>query len=652
MRARINLFSECIGNLFPLLIIVGVGVALSGPALSQPAPGVDAPMHLSKISRLWTFFPSLPTWFPWWYCGTPLLKTYPPLMYVTSVFVTSISHCEPWLALGVTDTICFVLTGCFIYLFLRKIRLHELACLSSSILYLSSFQTLSGRFGYGHYSHTFSMLFLVFGIYLAAKTHSSKYYEICMAGVFCVLVLSNLYAAISFVGLLFTYYVGVLFAKAIDAKNEQNRIFPFFRSLFGGTIGVLLASFWFIPYLMVGGSRAAAFMSSTTAYALPLQSLFLFDSQNIWLQSYYLGVLLIGFGVLGLFIALYKRIFWGVIFTVWTFFFLFMCIQPYLFQGLSLGYPVRYLFFISFSMSLLSAILFNLFFKKVARLLSKTHMKILFRSVFVLLLVSCAIYVDPIVIKGYETENRISEKLNSHLNMHERLASISTLSYTFNVLSDRFQIDGGYIEGNINMELYRNYWSEIFYGDDIEATINILKRINARLVLFHGEVSPEVETKFVPPYFSEILKEPPITVFELNRTLVSLDFIEVISGNEQDVILSYLNPDILECELKDCSVNTELVIKMNYHEGWTAYCNGEVVPIVKNEDGFMNLLIPFDGDVKIKMHYGYTKSDLVGIFASGLGVLLLLYVAKVEWINKAFSRMHMRLSKRNCECHM
>ncbi|UCE96852.1 MAG: hypothetical protein JSV51_04500 [Candidatus Bathyarchaeota archaeon] len=650
MPVRTTLFSKHMGNIFPILIIAGVGLVLSSPALSQPLPGVDAPMHLSKISRLWTFFPSLPMWFPWWYCGIPLLKTYPPLMYWANILVIALFRLESWLALGVIDTMSFVLTGCFIYLFLRKIGLHELACLSSSILYLSSFQTLSGRFGYGHYSHTFAMLFLVFGIYLAAKTHSSKYYEICIASVFCLLVLSNLYAAISFVGLLFTYYVGVLFAKAIDARNEQNHIFPFFKSLFGGTIGVLLASFWFIPYLMVEGSRTAAFMSSTTAYVLPLQSLFLFDSQNILLlQSYYLGVLLIGFGALGLFISLYRRVFWGIIFTSWTFFFLFMCIQPYIFQGLSLGYPARYPFFVSFSMSLLSAVFFNLLLKRFARLFSKLHVKILFRSAFVLLLVSCAVYVDPVIIKAYEPENRVSEELNSYLSPFERLASISTFSYTFNVLSNHFQIDGGYIEGNINMELYRRYWSEIYSGDDVEATIDILKRINARLVLFYGQISPQVESKFVPPYFSAILKKPPTTVFELNRTLVPLNFIEVISGNEQEVILSYMNPDILEFELKNCSVNTELVVKMNYHEGWIAYCNEEVVSLVKNDDGFMNLFIPFDGDVKMKMHYSHTELDSVGIVTTGLGILLLLYVTKSEWVHEVFRRLRIRLSKRTYE---
>jgi len=634
MRVRINMFSKHTGNLFPLLVIVGVGVALSGPVLSQPVPGVDAPMHLSKISRLGTFFPSLPAWFPWWYCGTPLLKTYPPLMYVTNIFVTSFFHWEPWLALGVTDTICFVLTGCFIYLFLRKIGIHELACLSSSILYLSSFQTLSGRFGYGHYTHTFAMLFLVFGIYLAAKTHSSKYYEICFASILCLLVLSHLSVTISFVGLLLTYYIGVFFAKLIDARNEQNHIFPFFRSLFGSIIGVLLAGFWFIPYFLEGGSEAAAFMSSATAYMPPLQSLFLFDSQNVMFQSYYLGIPLIIFGVLGLLISLYRRVFWGIIFISWAFFFLFMCIQPYIFQGLSLGYPIRYPFFVSFSWSLLSGIAFDYFFRKFSSRFSKLSLRILFTSMLVSLLVSYAISVNPVVIKGYELDNRVAEELNPYLSPYERLASISTFSYTFNVMSNRFQIDGGYIEGNINLQFYRMYWSEIYSGHDVEATINILKKINARLVLFYGQISPEVEKKFVPPYFSVILKEPPITVYELNRTLVSLNFVEVIGGNVDEVSLSYTNPDVLEITLVNCSENTELMVKMNYHKGWTAYCNDEVLPLIRNGEGFMNLLIPFEGDVKIKLQYGSTLIDHIAVGITIAGAVICLFL-----LLRGFSRV-------------
>lgn len=613
MRARMNIFSRNICNFFPLIIIIGVGVVLSGPVLFQPLPGVDAPMHLSKISRLWSFFPSLPGWFPWWYCGTPLLKTYPPLMYVTDISITSIFHIEPWLALGIIDTICFVLTGCLIYLFLRKIGLHELACLSSSILYLSSFQTLSGRFGYGHYTHTFAMFFLVFGFYIARKAYFSKYYEIGLASIVCLLILSHLSVTISFIGLFLTYYIGVFLAKLIDARNEKNNIFPFLKSGLGITFGVLFSAFWLIPYLMDGGAGATAFMSSATAYTSPLQSLFLFDTQNIWFQSYYLGIPLIVFGVLGLLLSFYKRIFWGIIFTLWTVFFLFMSIQPYIFQGLSLGYPVRYPFFISFSFSLLAGIAFDYLFRKFSPKFSKLSSSILVRSILVLLLASYALSVNPVTVKGYKLENRVAEELSPHLGSYERLASISTFSYTFNVISDSFQIDGGYIEGNINLEFYRKYWHEIYFGHDVEATINILKQINARLVLFHGEISPEVEKKFVPPYFSIILKEPPITVFELNRTLVPLNFVEVIGGKVDEVDLSYSNPDVIELSLMNCSENTELVVKMNYHKGWVAYCNDEVLPLIRNDEGFMNVFVPFQGDAKVTLQYGSTNIDHIAL---------------------------------------
>ena len=622
MRARINIFSKNIGNLFPLLIIIGVGAALSSPVFSQLVPGVDAPMHLSKISRLWSFFPSIPNWFPWWYCGTPLLKTYPPLMYVTNISMTSIFHLEPWIALGITDTICFVLTGCIIYLFLRKIGLHQLACLSSSILYLSSFQTLSGRFGYGHYTHTFAMLFLVLGIYLATKTNSTKYYEISLGSIVCLLFLSHLSVAVCFIGLVLTFYIGLFFSKLIDAKNENNQIFPFFRSLLGGTFGLLLPAFWLIPYLLNGGAGATAFMSSATTYMSPLQSLFLADSQHVMFHSYYLGLPLICFGVFGLLISIYKRVFWGIIFAFWTVFFLFMSIQPYIFQGLSIGYPARYPFFISFSFSLLAGIAFDYLLRKFSAKFSKLSSTILVRSILVLLLASCVVSVNPVIIKPYELENRVAEDLSPHLGSYERLASISTFSYTFNVISDSFQIDGGYIEGNINLEFYREYWYEIYFGHDVEATINILKQINARLVLFHGEISPEVEKKFVQPYFSVILKEPPITVFELNRTLVPLSFVEVIGGKVDEVDLTYSNPDVLELSLVNCSENAELALKMNYHEGWVAYSSDEVLPLIRNDEGFMNVVIPFQGDVRIKLQYGSTTIDYIALGITIAAILL------------------------------
>ncbi len=558
-------------------------------------------------------------------------------MYITDISITSVFHLEPWLALGITDTVCFVLTGCFIYLFLRRIGLHQLACLSSAVLYLSSFQTLSGRFGYGHYTHTFALLFLVFGIYLAARTHSSKYYEICIAGIVCVLFLSHLSVALSFVGLIITYHIGAFLAKLIEARTGKDRMFPFFRSLFGGTFGVLLSAFWLIPYLVDGAPGATAFMGSAAMSVPSLQSLFLFDSQNIWLNgSYYLGIPLIVLGILGLLISFYRRIFWGIIFTSWAFFFLILCMQPIIFQGISLGYPARYLFFFSLPWSLLSGITLDYLFRRFSGRFSKLSLRILSRSLVVLLLVSYAISVNPVVVKGYELDNKVAEELSLNLRPYERLASISTFSYAFNVMSNKFQIDGGYIEGDVNLQFYRVYWSEIYSGHDVEATISILKKINARLVLFYGEISPEVERKFVPPYFSVILEEPPIRVFELNRTLVPLSFVEVTDGTVDERSLSYVNPDVLEFTLVNCSENAQLMVKMNYHEGWKASCNDKVVTCIRSEEGFTNLTIPFKGDVRIKLQYSSTLIDYASIGTTIVGGLICFFTVLV-----GFSRVQM-----------
>jgi len=610
-----------LADLLMICFIFLLGIVLSSPVLYPPAPGVDAPMHLSKTSRLSDFFPFFPRWFPWWYCGTPLMSAYPPLLYYINVLTIALLHCEPWLALGIVDTIVFSITGILIFLVLKEIGFYPISCLSSGILYLSSFQTLSGRFLWGHYTHTFGILFLVCGIYIALKFHSSRYYEAYLATIFSLMVLSHLAIAISFVGLILTYYCGFLLARVFDVEIERKYVLPFFRTLLGGLSGLLLVGFWLIPYIAISGARTAAFMGSTAKYVPPLQSLFLKDSQNIWLQSYYLGLPLIFFGLIGVIISLYKKQFWGFIFTFWTFFFLFMTIQPILFQGWSIGYPPRYPFFVAFTMALLSGTTINYLSSRGKYL---RFLRMFCWGTFLFLLIVNAVYVRPIVFKGYVPENRIANELNTYLDPYERLASISTFSYTFNVVSNRFQIDGGYIEGNINFDFYRRYWNIIFFSNDTDRTVRILRKLNARLVLFYGSIPPEIQNKFTSPLFNVVFQEPPITIFELNRTLIPLDFVEVKLGKGKVVNLSYDNPDLLEFELINCTGQTKLLVKMNYHPGWTAYAYGAIIQMFPDNDGFIQLVILSEGNIKIRLQYSYTLIDYLGMIVSLLGSALIL----------------------------
>jgi uncharacterized membrane protein YfhO len=63
----------------------------------------------------------------------------------------------------------------------------------------------------------------------------------------------------------------------------------------------------------------------------------------------------------------------------------------------------------------------------------------------------------------------------------------------------------------------------------------------------------------------------------------------------------------------NCSENTELVVKMNYHKGWVAYCNDEVLPLIRNDEGFMNVFVPFQGDAKVTLQYGSTNIDHIAL---------------------------------------
>lgn len=139
-------------------------IALFGsiPLLSSSTvpPGFDSVMHLSKIKIFSQYFPYIPRWFPWWYCGTPSLRFYPPLSYLTATFIGWITQISAVEAYEYTDFFAFFLAGLSIYLFMRKIGNSRLSSLASAGLYMLSPQTLYGRFFIGHFTHDFSMFLI------------------------------------------------------------------------------------------------------------------------------------------------------------------------------------------------------------------------------------------------------------------------------------------------------------------------------------------------------------------------------------------------------------------------------------------------------------------------------------------------------------
>jgi len=67
-------------------------------------------------------------------------------------------------------------------------------------------------------------------------------------------------------------------------------------------------------------------------------------------------------------------------------------------------------------------------------------------------------------------------------------------------------------------------------------------------------------------------------------------------------------------------------VKMNYHKGWKAYGNDEVLQLTRNDEGFMNVLVPFEGYVKIKFQYGSTLIDNLALGTTIAGIAMCLFL--------------------------
>jgi len=289
--------SLCYGIIYLIALFGSMPLFLS----SSIPPGFDSVMHLSKIRIFSQYFPYIPRWFPWWYCGTPSLRFYPPLSYLTAAFIGWISQTSAVEAYKYADFFAFLFAGLSIYLFMRKIGNSRFSSLASAGLYMLSPQTLYGRFFIGHFTHNFSM-FLIPLTFLCIVKYRSNVRRIALATapLFALLFLSHLQTALCFGFMLAIYFFYKIIVGSRVESLERIRI-HLLGLILGGLLGILLAAFWLFPCLIEGSGRLGLTSEEAIKVAIPVASLFveakhlryLTPLQRIWSEQYFLGFPLI-----------------------------------------------------------------------------------------------------------------------------------------------------------------------------------------------------------------------------------------------------------------------------------------------------------------------------------------------------------------------
>jgi hypothetical protein len=462
------------------------------------------------------------------------------------------------------------------------------------------------------------------------------------APLFALLVLTHLQTALSFCFMLIIYILSneILRLRGGDRKSINNHVKGIFLS---GVIGISLAGFWLYPCLMEGYGRFSLSLEDARRSMFPIETVFV-DSANlnyleplqqIWTKQYFLGYPVIMLAILAVVLIAggklsWKKRAWGIIFTSWTAFFLFSIIAPTF--GVILGWPNRLPYFVSMTMAMLASIVVDWIITslKKPRLDVKSSRTLVIYFILALLVMSPLIHtynIEKFVYLPYANEIEAANKIETMgLNIGERVASFGTFSYVFNVFSDSWQLDGGYIQGQINPDFYYKYRVAL-ETNDIGSILEILNETNTRyIVLPESEVASVFENQ---PFF-ERTETPGYVIFKL-KDAYRLDFIAIQEG-EAKISYEYTDPDVLQIHAENCSSKVTFLVKMNYYSGWVASTTQGEVRLTENSNGLMQLETSNSDSLDITLRYDCTEMDYIALAATitGAAVYFLIFVTAIR----------------------
>jgi len=243
-----------------LSMLVFVAIVLVSYCFGGVTSNCDGMMHLSKVKIMLENLDKtgvFPRWNPYWYFGVPMWRIYPPLSYYIVTVVGWVFHLSLLQIVMLWTYIAFSVSAVSTYFLAQEMGLERLGRLTSSILFLTSFNLIT-YWGIGSYPNITGIAFspLAISLYIRAlKTRTLP--SILVAGTAFAIVLLT-YFMYAIIVMIFILIISVemallepsllLVSKGLKQPPKYTLVLPrilFFVILIAGC----LSMWWALPFV-------------------------------------------------------------------------------------------------------------------------------------------------------------------------------------------------------------------------------------------------------------------------------------------------------------------------------------------------------------------------------------------------------------------
>ncbi len=615
--------------LFLIVVFLVAFLLFFNPALSREPLGLDTLGHLSKVSYIFEY--PFSNWDMSWYSGTLFLKLYPPLFYYLVAFF-SIVFSNIFFASNLLCFLSLLLTIFGIYLiveYLTKRRWISFFCSLSFLTVISlSYYWISA----GNLPYFFALFTIPFSLYFLERSirERKKKFLVMYSLFFCIGILTHVVVG---------FIIGI--SMVIRIFLEGFRFDNFKKILIYGGVPVLLAGFWFFPFVLNHTS-----LTGYEGYVPNLLQPFGFNDFFAWgLQAGGIGI----FFFLFLFVSLISLISFSNLKKDKNilFYFIFSLVLLFLFfGGLGKHYPygvdaVRFVLPLSIFIVIFVGLIINKF---------KFNCNKVFIIFLTLISISGLYWNYNIINNNFDNYSYFDEssryKIFSNILDEGFPPEDEFQNYRFGTSKFIFSENLNYFMpsvpqtfgyqdvGMLNSPRYYDMRWNIFISEDIEDSIYWLDWFGIKYFEIENSDSSD---KFLNDSRFEMIMDYSggynFKMYEYKdaKPIIALtdNLNEGVHGDLKEFNYSRSSPDTLMISYNSSDKDDVVLFKEFYYKNWGAreLPSGEMLEVKEVGPGFMGVY-PSEGSEGVVFYYRKGIFDYLSIFLSLVGVFFLIKLSK------------------------